>query len=89
KRPVEPEDLPAESEARPEVDPKTIRRVRRGRRNLADFDHLPVRRNVHNPKGPGVDIIRYIMTFFLRLFCRVALPPVLFAGNWKPQINSY
>jgi transposase len=44
KRPVNPADaadVPAE-----EI--KTIRRVRRGRRNLAAFDHLPVTRKVHD-----------------------------------------
>jgi transposase len=44
-RPVNPADLPADV---PEAEVKTIRRVRRGRRNLAAFDHLPVTRKVHD-----------------------------------------
>src|ERR1700728_3134370 len=38
-RPVNPEDLPADV---PEAEVKTVRRIRRGRRNLAAFDQLPV-----------------------------------------------
>src|ERR1700678_1075228 len=44
-RPVNPADLPTDI---PEAGGKTIRRVRRGRRNLAAFDHLPVSRKVHD-----------------------------------------
>ena len=44
-RPVNPADLPP-SEPLPEVG--TVRQVRRGRRNLAAFDHLPVTRQVHD-----------------------------------------
>jgi transposase len=44
-RPVNPADLPP-GEPLPEVG--TVRRVRRGRRNLAAFDHLPVTRQVHD-----------------------------------------
>ena len=44
-RPVNPADLPADV---PEAEVKTVRRVRRGRRNLAAFDHLPVTRKVHD-----------------------------------------
>jgi transposase len=44
-RPVNPADLPTDI---PEAEVKTIRRVRRGRRNLAAFDHLPVSRKVHD-----------------------------------------
>jgi transposase len=44
-RPVNPADLPADVS---EVEVKTVRRVRRGRRNLAAFDHLPVTRKVHD-----------------------------------------
>jgi transposase len=44
-RPVNPADLPADV---PEAEIKTVRRVRRGRRNLAAFDHLPVTRKVHD-----------------------------------------
>jgi transposase len=44
-RPVNPDDLP-QDEPLPEVG--TVRRVRRGRRNLAAFDHLPVTRQVHD-----------------------------------------
>jgi transposase len=43
-RPVNPDDLPAE----PLPDVGTVRRVRRGRRNLAAFDHLPVTRKEHD-----------------------------------------
>jgi transposase len=44
-RPVNPGDLPA-GEPLPEVG--TVRRVRRGRRNLAAFDHLPVTRKEYD-----------------------------------------
>ena len=44
-RPVNPADLPADV---PEVEVKSVRRVRRGHRNLAAFDHLPVTRKVHD-----------------------------------------
>ncbi|MGA2233797.1 MAG: IS66 family transposase [Tepidisphaeraceae bacterium] len=44
-RPVNPGDLPGE-EPLPEVG--TVRRVRRGRRNLAAFDHLPATRRIHD-----------------------------------------
>jgi len=44
-RPVNPNDLPPD-EPLPEVG--TVRRVRRGRRNLAAFDQLPVTRKVHD-----------------------------------------
>ena len=54
-RPVDPSDLPPEVQSDPEAHAaagsdaaKSIRRVRRGRRNLAAFDHLPVTRNVHD-----------------------------------------
>src|ERR1700691_1241071 len=43
-RPVNPADLPAEP--LPEVG--AVRRVRRGRRNLAPFDHLPVTRKEYD-----------------------------------------
>jgi transposase len=43
--PVNPADLPADV---PESEMKTVRRVRRGRRNLAAFDHLPVMRKEHD-----------------------------------------
>ncbi len=44
-RPVNPAELPADV---PDAEVKTVRRVRRGRRNLAAFDHLPVTRKVHD-----------------------------------------
>lgn len=44
-RPVNPEDLPPGYSV-PEVG--TVRRVRRGRRNLEAFDHLPVTRKEHD-----------------------------------------
>jgi transposase len=44
-RPVNPEDLPA---GVPEAEVKSVRRVRRGRRNLAAFDNLPVTRKEHD-----------------------------------------
>ncbi len=52
-RPVDPADLPPEAEVDAGTDAtvdaaKTVRRVRRGRRNLAAFDHLPVTRHVHD-----------------------------------------
>jgi len=46
-RPIDPADLPPEQAAAP-IDPATIRRVRKGRRNLADFDKLEVIRKVHD-----------------------------------------
>src|ERR1700733_828764 len=51
-RPVNPADLPAVGKASaadvPEAEVQTVRRVRRGRRNLAAFEHLPVTRKVHD-----------------------------------------
>ncbi|HEX4130915.1 MAG TPA: hypothetical protein VHZ24_12810 [Pirellulales bacterium] len=53
-RPVNPEDIAtAEGSGRVEAEtteasPSAVRRVRRGRRNLAAFDHLPVTRKVHD-----------------------------------------
>jgi transposase len=44
-RPVNPQDLPADI---PEAEVKSVRRVRRGRRNLAAFDHLPVTRKQYD-----------------------------------------
>ena len=44
-RPVNPADLPADVA---ETEMKTVRRVRRGRRNLAAFNHLPVTRKEHD-----------------------------------------
>jgi transposase len=44
-RPVNPEDLPP---GEPLAEVGTVRRVRRGRRNLAAFDQLPVIRKVHD-----------------------------------------
>ena len=44
-RPVNPADLPADV---PDAEPKSVRRIRRGRRNLAAFDQLPVTRKVHD-----------------------------------------
>jgi transposase len=44
-RPVHPADLPADA---PVEEIKAVRRGRRGRRNLAGFDHLPLTRNVHD-----------------------------------------
>jgi transposase len=44
---VNPGDLPPE-EGSDAVDVATVRRVRRGRRNLANFDKLPVTRKVHD-----------------------------------------
>jgi transposase len=46
-RPVDLEDVPAEVDLR-NVEVKTIRRVKRGRRNLAAFDELPVTRKEHD-----------------------------------------
>jgi transposase len=43
-RPVNPQDLPPETEA---VDPQAVRRVKRGRRKLADLD-LPTVEKVHD-----------------------------------------
>ncbi len=43
-RPVNPQDVPAAGS----VESKTVRRVRRGRRNLAAFDNLPTSRQVHD-----------------------------------------
>jgi transposase len=51
-RSVDPSDLPPEADASADGvgtdTAKSIRRVRRGRRNLAGFDHLPVSRHVHD-----------------------------------------
>ena len=60
-QPVNPGDLPpgqtpASTQASPSAtqaspstaDPSSVRRVGRGRRNLATFDHLPVTRQVHD-----------------------------------------
>ena len=44
-RPVHSDDLPAGT---PEADAKAVRRVRRGRRDLAAFDHLPLVRLEHD-----------------------------------------
>jgi transposase len=44
-RPVNPEDRPEEQESPPAT---TVRRVRRGRRNLAAFEDLPVTRKEHD-----------------------------------------
>jgi transposase len=44
-RPVNPQDLPADV---PQAQVKSVRRVRRGRRNLAAFDQLPVTRREHD-----------------------------------------
>jgi transposase len=46
-RPVEPDDLPPEAPPA-DAEAKSVRRVRRGRRNLADFDKLPVVRHEHD-----------------------------------------
>ena len=46
-RPLDPADLPPQPDADRE-DPRSVRRVRKGRRNLAAFDHLPVTRHVHD-----------------------------------------
>jgi transposase len=49
-RPVDPADLPPDADAG-QIDPQTIRRVkRRGRRNLGsdEFDHLPLVRKEHD-----------------------------------------
>jgi len=52
-RPVDPADLPADTDLR-QVEPTTVRRVkrRRGRRDLSsdEFDHLPVVRKEHDLK---------------------------------------
>src|SRR6185437_6574834 len=54
-RPLDPADLPPDLRADVEAGAdagddtaKTVRRVKRGRRNLAAFDHLPVTRHVHD-----------------------------------------
>jgi transposase len=50
-RPVNPGDVPVEPGAdtgAADADAKNIRRVRKGRRNLADFEHLPAVRKVHD-----------------------------------------
>jgi transposase len=47
-RPIDPLDLPPDS---PPADAKTARRVNKGRRNLAAFNHLPVTRQVHDLPG--------------------------------------
>jgi transposase len=44
-RPLNPDDLPADV---PEAEVKSVRQVRRGRRNLAAFDNLPVNRKEHD-----------------------------------------
>jgi transposase len=44
-RPVHPDDLPAGT---PEADAQSVRRVRRGRRDLAAFDRLPLVRHEHD-----------------------------------------
>ena len=49
-RPVNEQDLPAGTEAST-VDPKTVRRVKRGRRRLADLD-LPTVQKVHDLPEP-------------------------------------
>ncbi len=46
-RPVNPQDLPAGTPAQ-EAEAKTIRRVKRGRRNLAQWDKLPTVEKVHD-----------------------------------------
>src|SRR5271156_4622701 len=46
-RPVNPQDLPPEDSAGA-VEVGTVRRVRRGRRNLAAYESLPVTRQVHD-----------------------------------------
>lgn len=47
--PVNGDDLPPPQQAAPaDADPKSARRVRKGRRNLADFDRLPLTRHVHD-----------------------------------------
>jgi len=46
-RPVNPQDL-APDDSSGVVEMEAVRRVRRGRRNLAAFDHLPVVRQVHD-----------------------------------------
>ena len=52
RRPVNGEDLPPSPQqaapAAADADPKAARRARKGRRNLADFDRLPVTRHVHD-----------------------------------------
>jgi transposase len=50
-RPVNPQDLPpSDPPPSPQTSAQTsaVRRVRRGRRNLSDFNHLPVVRHVHD-----------------------------------------
>ena len=48
-RPLDPADLPPEVQEGVDADaPKVARRVKRGRRNLAGFDRLPVTRIVHD-----------------------------------------
>ena len=50
-RPVDPQDLPPDVKADDEVQVKTVRRIRRGRRNLAAFENLPlVRREYDLPQ---------------------------------------
>jgi transposase len=46
-RPVNPQDLPPD-DGSGAVDVGTVRRVRRGRRNLAAYENLPVTRRVHD-----------------------------------------
>jgi len=47
-RPVNPDDLPAENPPLCDGEAKTVRRVKRGRRNLADFNNLPVTRKEYD-----------------------------------------
>jgi len=47
-RPVNRDDLPPDNPPLPESEVKTVRRVRRGRRNLAAFDQLPATRQEYD-----------------------------------------
>ena len=47
-RPVDPADLPAGDTPATVPEPKDVRRVNKGRRNLADFENLPVIRREHD-----------------------------------------
>jgi transposase len=47
-RPVNPQDLPQDLPAGEAVDLQTVRRVKRGRRNLKNFENLPTVRQVHD-----------------------------------------
>lgn len=47
-RPVDPQDLPADVKADDAAQVPAVRRVRRGRRNLAAFDQLPTVRHEHD-----------------------------------------